>query len=60
MPYSARIRLQGAVLANGAPLPASRLRIGFVQQDDLFYPQVGGLGYPALPHMVCAWRWPGQ
>ncbi|EFN58398.1 hypothetical protein CHLNCDRAFT_56833 [Chlorella variabilis] len=41
MPYSSSIRLQGHVTANGVPLHASRLRVGFVQQDDLFYPQAG-------------------
>ncbi|KAL4458091.1 hypothetical protein ABPG75_012956 [Micractinium tetrahymenae] len=40
MPYSKNITLQGHVAANGAPLQRSKLRVGFVQQDDLFYPQL--------------------
>lgn len=44
MPYSAAVHLCGAVTANGVPLQAAKLRAGFVQQDDLFYPQVGGGG----------------
>lgn len=46
MPYSSSIRLEGHITANGVPLQQSKLRAGFVQQDDLFYPQArpGGLG----------------
>ncbi|KAL4432817.1 hypothetical protein ABPG77_008143 [Micractinium sp. CCAP 211/92] len=40
MPYNKNITLQGHVTANGAPLHQSKLRVGFVQQDDLFYPQL--------------------
>lgn len=40
MPYSKNITLQGRVTANGAPLQHTKLRVGFVQQDDLFYPQL--------------------
>ena len=32
---------QGTIAANGVPLSKLPLRAGFVQQDDLFYPQVG-------------------
>jgi energy-coupling factor transporter ATP-binding protein EcfA2 len=31
--------LQGHVCANGVPLQQAGMRAGFVQQDDLFYPQ---------------------
>lgn len=40
MPYSSAITLQGTITANGAPMKRSKLRAGFVQQDDLFYPQL--------------------
>ncbi|PSC72649.1 ABC transporter G family member 7 isoform A [Micractinium conductrix] len=40
MPYSRGIRLQGTIAANGVPLSKLPLRAGFVQQDDLFYPQL--------------------
>ena len=33
---------QGHITTNGVPLQSSKLRAGFVQQDDLFYPQAGG------------------
>lgn len=33
-------RLQGHIAANGVPLQASKVRSGYVQQDDLFYPQL--------------------
>lgn len=36
---------QGHITTNGVPLQSSKLRAGFVQQDDLFYPQAwGGAG----------------
>lgn len=40
MPYSKNIHLQGHITTNGVPLQSSKLRAGFVQQDDLFYPQL--------------------
>lgn len=38
------VLLQGSITVNGAPMKASGLRAGFVQQDDLFYPQLTGKG----------------
>jgi len=32
--------LSGRVLVNGVPVAGSRVRIGYVQQEDLFYSQM--------------------
>ncbi|KAL4853430.1 ABC transporter G family member 7 [Chlorella vulgaris] len=40
MPFSPRVTLRGHIAANGVPLQASKVRSGYVQQDDLFYPQL--------------------
>lgn len=38
---------QGHITTNGVPLSSCKLRAGFVQQDDLFYPQARSKGWRA-------------